>query len=115
MKITSRNVTEPTAAAEQTAIKLLENATVSAPNRSELPNQAENALRVMKIQEYIIKVLGDLSNLKGRLIKAQDDLIEAQDNLITTFVAIIKSQNGTTNRLDDSIMTQLEKALHTVS
>ena len=104
---TIKTITELTVAEQQAAIKWLEDAALSASDKSEQANQAGNALRVIKFQEYIIKRLGDLSKLKG-------NVIDEQDEIMRDFFNIIKSQNATTKRLDDSAMARLENVLHVV-
>lgn len=93
MKVKTMNsITGITVAEQQAAIKWLEDAAVSASNKSEQPNQAEKALRVLSLREYIIELQADANNLQGAIIKRQDYNVQLKDYIINRQEAIIKQQ-----------------------
>jgi hypothetical protein len=83
MAVKSMNVmTGLTVAEEQAAIKWLEDAAVLVSNESEQAIQAKNALRIIKVRDYIIKLQADIIKLKDELIKLNDEIIKPQNELI---------------------------------
>jgi hypothetical protein len=97
MAVKSMNImTGPTVAEQQTAIKWLEDAVVSASNESEQGIQAKNALGIIKLQAGLIKLKDEIIKVKGKIIELNDGIIKHQNELI-------KCQDELTIGLDDSI------------
>jgi hypothetical protein len=91
MKVKTMDIiTGLTVAERQAAIKWLEDVAVSASNKSEQTTQAENALRVLKLREYIINLQADANNLQGDIIKIQDDTLKRKNDFIKHQDNIIK-------------------------
>jgi hypothetical protein len=51
-------------------------------DESEQAIQAKNALRIMRVREYLIKLQADIIKLKDELIKLNDEIITRQNELI---------------------------------
>jgi TolA-binding protein len=102
MKVKTMNsITGLTVAEQQAAINWLEDAAVSASNKSEQAIQAENALRILKLREYIIKLQADANKLQGDIIKNQDNTLKRKSDFIERQADIIKRQDDMMKGLYD--------------
>lgn len=102
MKVkTISTITGLTVAEQHAAIKWLEDAALTASNKSEHPNQAENALRVLMVREYIIKLQVDANKLQGDIIKTQDESLRRKSDFIERQADIIKRQDDTMKGMYD--------------
>lgn len=84
MAVKNKNVaTGLTVAKQKAADQWLENAAVSASSESEQAIQAKNVLRIIKLQEDLIKHSDDLVKRQRSLIKALEDHIKRLNDSIT--------------------------------